>query len=171
MSLETLHDLFVDQLRDTLSAEKQLVKALPKMAKNANSDTLRDALTKHLAETETQVTRLEKVFEIAGVAARAKHCKGMEGLIEEGNEKLEEDGEEAILDAAIIAAAQRVEHYEIAAYGCLIRYAELLGLKEAVKLLTKTLAEEKAADEKLTAVSDAEVMSSALSSTMASVER
>ena len=162
MSMDSLRDLFVEQLRDTLSAEKQLVKALPKVANKANSEMLSDTILEHLEETRTHVTRLEQVFAAIGEPARAKTCKGMAGLIEEGEEEMKEDGHEAILDAAIVASAQRIEHYEIAAYGCLIRYAELLELPDAVGLLEQTLGEEKAADAKLTEVSDAEVLSSAL---------
>lgn len=162
MSLDTLNDLFIEQLRDTLNAEKQLVKALPKMSKGANSSLLSEAIDAHLEETKNHVVRLEEVFESIGETPRGKKCKGMEGLIEEGQEALDEEGDPAVLDAAIIAAAQRVEHYEIAAYGCLMHYAELLGHTEAVRLLQQTLDEEKAADEKLTQVSDAEVMSSAV---------
>ncbi len=162
MSLDTLNDLFIEQLRDTLNAEKQLVKALPKLARNANSEMLADAFETHLEETKVHVERLQEVFELIDEAPRGKKCKGMEGLLEEGQEVLDEDGEPAVLDAAMIAAAQRVEHYEIAAYGCLVHYAELLGHKEAVALLQKTLDEEKAADEKLTQISDAEVFSAAM---------
>jgi ferritin-like metal-binding protein YciE len=161
MAMETVRDLFVAQLRDTLSAEKQLVKALPKMAKAATSPMLKDALLTHLEETKNQVGRLEEVFEGIDETARAKPCKGMEGLIEEGEEHMaeESDGDPAIVDALIIASAQRVEHYEIAAYGCLVEYANVLGLKEEAKLLQATLDEEGAADKKLTAVSRAEVTS------------
>lgn len=158
MPLETMHDLLHEQLRDTLSAEKQLIKALPKLVKAANSPTLAHALKNHLRETEKQVKRLEKVFGLIGETPRAKHCEGMEGLIQEGADAASEEGEETLIDAAIIAAAQRVEHYEIAAYGCMIRYAEFLKLPKVVTLLQQTLDEEKAADLKLTEVSDSEVM-------------
>lgn len=163
MSLDTLNDLFIEQLRDTLNAEKQLVKALPKMSKNANSEMLSAAFASHLEETKVHVARLEQVFDLIEEPPRGKKCKGMEGLLEEGQEAMEEDGDPAVIDAGMIAAAQRVEHYEMAAYGCLVHYAELLGYKEAAKLLQKTLNEEKAADEKLTKISDAEVLSAALS--------
>jgi ferritin-like metal-binding protein YciE len=123
---------------------------------------LAEAFADHLAETKEQVSRLEQVFEMIGETARAKKCKGMEGLIEEGKEVMDEDGSEAVLDAGLIAAAQRVEHYEIAAYGCLIRYANILGHEEAAGLLQMSLDEEKAADEKLTEVSDAEILASAM---------
>jgi len=150
MSLETLQDLFVNELKDMYNAENQIVKALPRLAKAAESAELRNAFEKHLRETETQVQRLERIFERLGERPTGKRCKGMEGLIEEGKDILEEKGEEAVRDAALIAAAQKVEHYEIASYGCLITYAGLLGDQDAAKLLKQTLAEEEAADKKLT---------------------
>src|SRR3954470_10337665 len=113
MALDTLQDLFLNELRDIYHAEKQLLKALPRMAKAAQSSRLQTAFTKHLGETERQVVRLEKVFRQLGAAARRKRCQGMEGIVEEGKEILEEDGQEAVIDAALIAAAQKVEHYEI----------------------------------------------------------
>lgn len=153
-ALRTLHDLFVHQLRDVYSAERQLVQALPRMAKSATSDELREALEAHLEETEEQVTRLDEIFEQLGVSSRGMKCKGMEGLIEEGKELLEEDVDEDVLDAGIIAAAQRIEHYEIAAYGTLCEYARNLGRDSALALLETTLDEEKAADGKLTDVAE-----------------
>jgi ferritin-like metal-binding protein YciE len=150
MSLDSLEKLFVDELKDIYNAEKQITKALPKMAKAAESPELQQAFTKHLKETEGHIERLERIFQELGQAARGKHCKGMEGLIEEGKEKLEEEGEGAVIDAALIAAAQKVEHYEMAAYGCLRTYAQLLGHQQAAKLLEQTLAEEEATDKKLT---------------------
>jgi ferritin-like metal-binding protein YciE len=146
MALETLRDLFLNELRDMYHAEKQLVRALPRMAKAADSDELRQAIEKHLGETEGQVERLERVFQSLGQAARGKRCQGMEGIVEEGKEILEEEGQEPVIDAAIIAAAQKVEHYEIASYGCLITYADLLGEREASRLLKQNLAEEEATD-------------------------
>lgn len=150
MSLEDLADLFLDELKDTYNAEKQLTKALPKMAKAAASEELRDAFESHLEETEGQIERLEKVFKIVGKAARGKTCKAMEGLVEEGADLMAEDAEPPVLDAGLICAAQKVEHYEIAAYGTLVTWAGILGYDKAVPLLEATLAEEKAADEKLT---------------------
>ncbi|HEY7636984.1 MAG TPA: ferritin-like domain-containing protein [Gemmatimonadales bacterium] len=150
MALESLQDLFVNELKDIYNGEKQLVAALPRMAKSAESPQLRDAITKHLRETEGHVQRLETIFESLGKKAQGKRCKGMAGLMEEGKEIMEEDGAGAVLDAALIAAAQKVEHYEIATYGCLITYAELLNDQNAVRLLKQTLSEEEAADKKLT---------------------
>ena len=150
MSLDSLDKLFLEELKDVYNAEKQILRALPKMAKTADSPELQQAFTKHLKETEGQVQRLERIFQELGQAARGKKCKGMEGLLEEGKEVLEEDGEPAVIDAALIASAQRVEHYEIAAYGCLRTYAQLLGYSQAEQLLQQTLEEEEAADQKLT---------------------
>lgn len=150
MSLDSLEKLFLEELKDVYNAEKQITKALPRMAKAAESPQLEQAFTKHLRETEGQIQRLERIFKELGQAARGKKCKGMEGLLEEGKETMEEEGDPAVIDAALIAAAQRVEHYEIAAYGCLRTYANLLGYSEAEQLLGQTLAEEEAADKKLT---------------------
>jgi ferritin-like metal-binding protein YciE len=149
MSLDSLQSLFVEELRDIYNGEKQLLKALPRMAKAAESAELKQAFTSHLKETEGHVRRIEQIFTGLGQAARGKQCKGIEGLIEEGKEKMEEDGEGSVIDAALIGAGQKVEHYEIAAYGCLRTYAQLLGHGQAVKLLEQTLAEEEAADKKL----------------------
>jgi ferritin-like metal-binding protein YciE len=150
MSLDSLQQLFLEELKDVYNAEKQILRALPRMAKAAESPELQQAFTKHLKETEVQVQRLERVFQELGQSARGKTCKGMQGLIEEGKEVLEKEGEAAVLDAALIASAQRIEHYEIAAYGCLRTYAQLLGLAQAEQLLQQTLDEEEAADKKLT---------------------
>jgi ferritin-like metal-binding protein YciE len=150
MSLDSLQKLFLEELKDIYNAEKQITRALPRMAKAAESPELQQAFTKHLKETEGQIQRLERVFQELGQAARGKKCKGMEGLIEEGKEKLEEKSEPQVLDAALIASAQKVEHYEIAAYGCLRTYAELLGYSEAAQLLQQNLQEEEATDKKLT---------------------
>jgi len=149
MKLESLHDLFVSELKDLYNAENQLVKALPKMAKAAASDELRTAFEDHLRETENQVERLERVFKEIDIAPRGKKCEAMQGLIEEGKEMIEADASDAVRDAALIAAAQRVEHYEIAGYGTVRTYAQLLGFEEAAELLQETLDEEAAADQKL----------------------
>ena len=150
MPLESLDGLFLNELKDVYNAEKLILRALPRMAKAANADALRDAFTRHLRETEGHVQRLEQIFGSLGQAARGKKCKGMEGIIEEGKEILEEDGAPEVIDTALIAAAQRVEHYEIAAYGCLRTYAQLLGYDDAAGLLQQTLREEEATDKKLT---------------------
>jgi ferritin-like metal-binding protein YciE len=147
-----LHQLFVDQLRDILWAEKELVKALPKMAKAANDSKLSEAFTEHLAETKNHVTRLGKIFEGLGLSARAKKCPAMEGLLKEADEMAEDYADSTALDAALIGAAQKVEHYEIASYGTLRAFANRLDYQEAVKLLTETLEEEGNADETLTAI-------------------
>jgi ferritin-like metal-binding protein YciE len=155
MSLDSLQSLFIEELRDIYNGEKQILKALPRMAKAAESAELQQAFTKHLKETEGQVTRLERILRDQGQAVRGKQCKGMAGIIEEGKEKLEEESDGSVLDAALIAAAQKVEHYEIATYGCLRTYAQLLGHSEAAKLLEQTLAEEEATDKKLTQLGEA----------------
>jgi ferritin-like metal-binding protein YciE len=152
MKMKTLADLFVHELKDLYSAEKQLLKALPKMAKAATSEELKRALETHLSETEDQVSRLEEIFEELKLSSRGAKCVAMEGLIEEGKHILEEDMDEDVRDAAIICAAQRVEHYEMAGYGCARTFAEQLGHQTAARLLQQTLDEEKAADAKLTEV-------------------
>ena len=154
MSANTLRDALVEEIKDLYNAEKQLVKALPKVAKTATSEELSDAIEAHLQETEGQVTRLERVFELLDEKPRGKHCAGMAGILEEGNEQMQEDMEDAVMDACLIASAQRVEHYEIAAYGTAIAWAEALGLTEVAELLGASLAEEKAADEKLSALAE-----------------
>lgn len=154
MKMESLQELFISELKDLYSAEKQLLKALPRMAKACDSDELRQGFEDHLAETEGQVERLEQIFEELGVSPRGKKCVGMEGLIEEGKELMEEDAEPEVLDAGLIAAAQRVEHYEIAGYGTARTYAELLGYDKAAKLLQETLDEEGATDKKLSAMAE-----------------
>ena len=151
MTQETLQELFVDQIRDLYDAEKQIVKALPKMAKAANAEELSDALQKHLQETQQQVSRLEEIFRMQGVPAKGKPCKGMKGLLEEGSEALEEE-DENLMDLSIIAAAQKVEHYEISAYGTAKAIAEKLGDKGAMQLLEETEEEESAADSTLTEI-------------------
>ena len=151
MSAENLQELFVEEVRDIYDAEKQLVKALPKMARAADCVELRSAFEEHLEITRAHVGRLEEVFKSLGMAARGKTCEGMKGLIEEGQEAMEEL-EGTVLDAALIASAQKVEHYEIATYGTLATFAEVLGLDDAKDLLGQTLDEEKEADEKLTQI-------------------
>jgi ferritin-like metal-binding protein YciE len=153
VKLNTLEEVLIDHLRDLYDAEKNLVKALPKMAKAADSEELGEAIRSHLEETKNHVARLEQVFEKFDQKPRAKACKAMRGLIEEGGEAASEDG--ALSDLAIIAAAQKVEHYEISAYGTAIAWAEKLGNSEAAALLRETLEEERAADSKLTEVSGA----------------
>ena len=146
----TLHDAFIDELRDTYDAEKQLTKALAKLAKASSNPKLREAFESHLEETQGQIARLEKVFESLDEKPRGKHCDGIAGIIEEGKSIMEEDFDETTMDACLIAAGQRAEHYEIAAYGTLVAWANTLGLTEAISLLQQNLNEEKAADEKLT---------------------
>jgi ferritin-like metal-binding protein YciE len=154
-TIDSLNGLLVAQLRDVYDAEKRLTKAIPKLARAATNDDLRAALESHLEETETQVSRLEAAFEHLGEPARAKPCAGMRGIIEEGDEHAKEDYDaDDLRDAAIIGSAQRVEHYEIAAYGTAIAHARLLGRDDVVSLLTATLAEEKAADRKLTEIAE-----------------
>jgi ferritin-like metal-binding protein YciE len=150
----TLHDAFLDELRDAYDAEKQLTKALPKMAKAATSPVLREAFETHLEETRGQIERIEQVFATMDEKVKGKHCDGMAGIVEEGKATMEEEFDESTLDARLIASAQRVEHYEIAAYGTLVAWARVLGLDEAADLLQETLDEEKAADEKLTSLAE-----------------
>jgi ferritin-like metal-binding protein YciE len=151
---KTLHDAFIDELRDAYDAEKQLTKALPKMAKKSSSDELRTAFEDHLKETENHVKRLEQVFESIGEKASGKHCDGIAGIIEEGKNVMAEDFDESAMDACLIAGGQRAEHYEMAAYGTLIAWAKAMGHDEAVDLLAQTLEEEKTADEKLTSIAE-----------------
>lgn len=153
-SKNNLLELYVDELRDIYNAEKQLTKALPKMAKAASSDKLREGFLEHLEQTKGQVERLDRIFEALGERSSGKKCAGMEGLVQEGSEVMEEDWEGAVMDAALIGAAQRVEHYEIAAYGTVRSMAELLGETEHVSLLEETLEEEKQTDEKLSQLAD-----------------
>jgi ferritin-like metal-binding protein YciE len=150
----TLHDAFIDELRDTYDAERQIVKALPKMIKACTSDELRTAFESHLEETRGQVERLEQVFELLDEKPRGKHCDGMAGIIEEGKNVMGEEFDETTMDAVLIASAQRVEHYEMAAYGTLCAWAKDMGHTDAAELLEQTLEEEKAADEKLTAIAE-----------------
>lgn len=155
MSMDTLADAFYDELRDVLSAERQLLKALPKMAKKSSSEKLVAALQSHLAETEKQVERVEQAFEDTGKPARAKTCEAMKGLITEAQETMQEEAEPAVMDALIIACAQKVEHYEIATYGTLCAWADALGYEKALKLLKQNIDEEETADKKLSQLSKA----------------
>jgi ferritin-like metal-binding protein YciE len=162
MPAENLHDLLVEQLKDLYSAETQLTKALPRMAKKAQDIELRTAFQKHLNETEQHVARIEQVCELLGAKPRGKKCVGMEGLIEEGKEEMEEISDRDVLDAAMIGAAQKVEHYEIAAYGTARTHARRLGYAEAANILQQTLEEEAAADEKLTRIAESGVNAEAV---------
>ena len=161
MKLKSLEDLFVEELRDVYHAEGQLVKALPKMAKAATTPDLKAGFELHLKETKGQVGRLEKGFKKLGLPVRGKKCMAMEGLIEEGKELIEEDAEDSVKDAGLIAAAQKVEHYEIATYGTLVTWAEQLGHSDVAALLQATLDEEKATDEKLTELAEGMVNAAA----------
>lgn len=154
MKLNSLHELLVDELKDLYSAENQLLKALPKMAKAASHADLKAAFESHLEETEGQVKRLETIFETLEGSPKGKKCKAMEGLIEEGSEVIEAAGDESVKDAALICAAQKVEHYEMAGYGCARTFAQLLGLDEIADLLQETLDEEGNADKKLTELAE-----------------
>lgn len=154
MKTKALDDLFHDTLRDIYYAERQILKALPKMARGAQSDELRAAFEAHREETETHVERLQEVFELMGKRARGKTCPAIDGIIEEGEEIMASFKDSPALDAGLVSAAQAVEHYEITRYGTLKRWAEVLGMKEAAALLSKTLDEESATDEKLTGIAD-----------------
>lgn len=157
MKIESLEKLFVDELKDIYSAESQIIRALPKMAKSANSPLLREAFETHLEETKVQKERLDRIGEALDVRLTGKKCVAMEGLIEEGKEILEADGLPSLIDAALIAAAQRVEHYEISAYGTARALAQHLGYDEAVQLLDETIHEEGATDHKLTQIAESDV--------------
>ena len=157
MKVKTLRDLFLHQLRDLLSAEKQLVKALPKMAKAATSEELKEAFEQHLTQTETHVERLNEIFETIGTNGRGGKCIAMEGLVAEGEQMLKAEMPPSVLDAALIASAQRIEHYEIAGYGTARTLAEIVDEDEAAELLGETLAEEKEADERLTELAESTV--------------
>jgi ferritin-like metal-binding protein YciE len=155
MAQRTLRDLFVDTLQDLYHAEGQLVKALPKMAKAANNPELKRGFEQHLKQTEQQYTRLEQVFKLIGEKAKTKTCEAMEGLVEEASDWLGESAEPSVMDAGLIAHAQKVEHYEIASYGCLVTWAQQLDLSDdAVSLLKQNLGEEKETDEKLTRLAE-----------------
>jgi ferritin-like metal-binding protein YciE len=166
----TLHDAFLDELRDAYDAERQLIPALTKMAKAASSEELRGAFESHLEETREHVTRLERVFASIGETARGKHCEGIAGIIEEGKGTMEENFEDATMDACLIAGGQRAEHYEMAAYGTLIAWARTMGHSEAVSLLERTLEEEKAADEKLSSLAEGGINDEAASGDSAGTE-
>lgn len=151
-----LHELFVDELRDIMGGERQLLKGLKKLAGKANSETLRSAFEAHMAETEIHIERLKEVMQGLGMSGRGKKCKAMEGLLNEAEEIADEFEDSEILDAALIAAAQKVEHYEIASYGCLVTYAQLMKHDDAAQILAKTLEEEKETDVKLTKIAMSE---------------
>jgi ferritin-like metal-binding protein YciE len=153
MKVQSIEDLFLDELKDLYSAEKQITKALPKLVKAASTQELSAAFDAHLQETKGQVERLEEIFEKLGKKGTGKTCEGMKGVLAEGAEVIEEIEKGVIRDAGLISAAQRVEHYEIAGYGSVIAFAQLLGKKDIVELLEETLEEEKATDEKLTEIS------------------
>ncbi len=161
MADKNLNDLFLDTLKDIYFAEKQILKALPKMAKAAQSEKLSAAFKKHLGETEGQVERLEQIFEILGKPARGKTCEAIKGILEEGTEIMDEYKGTAALDAGLLAAAQAVEHYEIARYGTLKQWAIQLGMKDAVRLLDETLKQEKKTDESLTTLAEGVVNTAA----------
>jgi ferritin-like metal-binding protein YciE len=154
MEKNTLKQLYIEELRDIYDAEKQLIKALPKMAQAASSDELRAGFEKHLEQTKGHAQRLEQIFSVLGEKPTGKKCKGMQGLVSEGSEVIKEDFEDDVKDAGLIAAAQRVEHYEIAAYGTVRTYATILEEQDAVSLLEKTLEEEKETDQKLTELAE-----------------
>ena len=158
---ESLRDAFIDELKDAYDGEKQLTKALPKMAKAATSADLRTAFESHLEETQGQIERLEQVFESLDEKVRGKHCDGIAGIIEEGKSIMEEDFDETTMDACLIAAGQRAEHYEMAAYGTLVAWAQAMGHTDAAKLLQQTLDEEKAADKKLSGLAESGINQSA----------
>lgn len=164
MAEKTLRDAFIDEIRDTYDAEKQLTKALPKMAKAATDPELKAAFTAHLEETQGQIERLQQVFELLEEKVRGKHCDGIAGIIEEGSSIMEEDFDDATMDACLIAAGQRAEHYEMAAYGTLVAWAETLGETEVAALLQQTLDEEKSADEKLSGLAEGGVNAAAATS-------
>ena len=150
MKMETLQELYVEQLRDIYDAENQLMKALPKMAKEATNEELKAAFETHLEQTEEQISRLDRIFEELGEKSKGHKCKAMAGLVEEGKELMEEDADEDVMDAGLICAAQKIEHYEIATYGCLRTYAEMLGFDEQADVRQETLDEDKDTDENLT---------------------
>ena len=157
MKLESLKDLYLEELKDLYSAENQILKALPQMAKAATSPQLKAGFEEHLTQTKEHVSRLEQIIGKLGASPKGKHCRGMEGVLEEGKELLKEDAEPEVLDAGLIAAAQHVEHYEIAGYGVCRTYATLLGDNEAATLLQTTLSEEEQTDKKLTKLAETSI--------------
>ncbi|MBJ6119756.1 ferritin-like domain-containing protein [Pontibacter sp. BT310] len=157
MKLNNLNDLLIHELKDIYNAEQQITKALPKMMKATSSNQLKKAFEDHLMVTEQQIERLEKVFELMGEKAKGEKCKAMEGIIREAESMMEERADASVMDAALIASAQRVEHYEIAAYGTVCTYAKQLGMNDVLKLLLKTLDEEKKTDELLTTIAESSV--------------
>jgi len=161
----TVSDLIADEIKDLYSAEKQLTKAIPKMAKGSNDSSLREAFSAHLTETQAQVTRLEEVGKLLGIKVTGKKCVGMEGCIQEGAEALEEEGDDTILDLGLIGAGTRVEHYEMAGYLTAISLAKRMGAADVVNLLQQSLAEEQAADKKLRQIASGLIKSAALKST------
>ena len=167
----TLHDAFIDELRDTYDAERQLTKALAKLAKAAAAPPLREAFESHLVETQGQIERLEQVFESLDERVRGKHCDGIAGIIEEGKSIMEEDFDDDTMDACLIAAGQRAEHYEMAAYGTLVAWARAMGHNEAADLLQETLDEEKAADEKLSSLAEGGINQNAAAATHSDEEQ
>jgi ferritin-like metal-binding protein YciE len=162
MEMDSLRKLYVDELKDLYSAEKQILQALPRMAKKASNEQLKKAFEMHVEETRGQVERLDRIFELLGKSSRGKKCKGMEGLLEEGKEMMQEDMEPEVMDAALIASAQKVEHYEIAGYGTVRTYAQLLGENQQAKLLQQTLDEEGNTDKKLTQLAESSINVEAL---------
>ncbi|HEX2223350.1 MAG TPA: ferritin-like domain-containing protein [Thermoanaerobaculia bacterium] len=157
MEIDSLRKLYVEELKDLYSAEKQLLQALPRMAKKAKNEQLKKAFEQHTEVTQEQVNRLDKIFEGLGKAARGKKCKAMEGLVEEGKEMMQEDMEPEVMDAALISIAQKIEHYEIAGYGTVRSYAQLLGEEQAAKLLQQTLNEEGETDKLLTQLAESSI--------------
>lgn len=164
MQLDTLKDLFVEQVQDLYSAEQQIIEALPKMAEKSSNSELKNGFQLHLNQTKEQAQRLEQIARQLSVDPNGKHCKGMEGLIKEGQELMQEDADPEVLDAGLIAAAQHVEHYEIAGYGCARTYAQMLGQDEACRLLQTTLDEEGETDKKLTRIAEQVVNPKAMAS-------
>jgi ferritin-like metal-binding protein YciE len=162
MKLDHLKDLYLQELKDIYSAESQILKALPKMADAASSPQLKESFQLHLEQTKNQIERLNKIFESLGVAIKSKKCEGMEGIIEEGSEVLEMKGDPTVKDAALIACAQKVEHYEISSYGTVRTFAKMLGEQQAASLLDETLAEEKETDKLLTKMAEKGINKSAL---------
>jgi ferritin-like metal-binding protein YciE len=157
MKLESLHELYLNELHDLYDGETQIIKALPKMIESSTSSELRNALSNHLEETRTQVTRLEQIFQLHNEDVKAEKCKGLRGIIDEGEDLIKHEENVIVRDAAIISAAQKVEHYEIASYGCVVTWAQHLGLSEVADLLEQTLDEEKATDQKLTELAESMV--------------